>query len=106
MNKFTFTMEGLDGFKNTLQFEADTWDEALENFTVFLRGCGYIFEGEFVKTDPAMEDSFYEAWGGTFQDDEVFLDEEDLIILEDGNTFDNMGSSMQDERWPFTSEQK
>lgn len=45
MNKFKFTCDN-DGVVSSVEFEADTWVEALEQFQYFLKGIGYIFDGE------------------------------------------------------------
>jgi len=29
-----------------MEFEADSYEEVLRNFQMFLKGCGYEFEGE------------------------------------------------------------
>lgn len=51
MPKFVFTCEHKDLWsnnqvcKNTHEFETETLNEVLENFEMFLRGAGYIFDG-------------------------------------------------------------
>jgi len=42
MNKFTFHCDQ-NGLENTMTFECETWDVAVENFELFLRGIGYVF---------------------------------------------------------------
>lgn len=62
MNKFTFKSENF-GVENTMSFECETWDEAVENFGLFLRGCGFIFaEGatlEMVEPEQSFHSPFY-----------------------------------------------
>jgi len=42
-----------DRVENTLAFNTNggTIDEVIEKFEQFLRGCGYVFRGEFVQVD-------------------------------------------------------
>lgn len=42
MSNFTFICDQ-SGVENTMTFECDTWDEAVENFELFLRGAGFVF---------------------------------------------------------------
>jgi hypothetical protein len=48
--RFTFTAEDEyedgDYQRVTKEFQAETWHEALAMFEEFLRGCGYVFEGQ------------------------------------------------------------
>jgi len=44
MSKFTFT-HTLDDLKITHEFEAIQINKVVENFEDFLRGCGYVFDG-------------------------------------------------------------
>lgn len=52
MNKYTFTQVFDPGTSNahpsevTVTFSADTYTEILEQFNLFLKGCGYEFNGE------------------------------------------------------------
>ena len=46
MSKFTFICENEDGVMNTLQFDAELWDDAVINFKQFLRGAGFFFDDE------------------------------------------------------------
>lgn len=47
MTTFTFTRQfhGFGSPKTTVEFEADQLEDVLENFTDFLRGCGYHIDG-------------------------------------------------------------
>lgn len=62
MSKFTFTYnfvpDQLDrsniAFKTTVEFEADTLDEVLGQFTQFLRGAGFYFEGDVEIVDNSL----------------------------------------------------
>jgi hypothetical protein len=33
------------GTKTTIEFESETLDDVLEEFAMFLRGCGYVIDG-------------------------------------------------------------
>ena len=48
--KYTLICEDDVGqyWKNSSEFEADFLDDVLENFTMFLRGCGFHFDGNAV----------------------------------------------------------
>lgn len=62
MSKFTFNCENF-GVENTMTFECETWDEAVENFELFLRGAGFVFvEGstlQMVEPEPETERSMH-----------------------------------------------
>ena len=45
MSKFTFHCDQA-GLENTMTFECETWDEAVENFVLLLRGVGFVFSAE------------------------------------------------------------
>ena len=48
--KYTLICEDDVGqyWKNSSEFESDFLDDVLENFTMFLRGCGFHFNGNIV----------------------------------------------------------
>ena len=62
MSKFTFTSnfvpDQLDrsniASKTTVEFEADTLDEVLGQFTQFLRGAGFCFDGDVEIVDNSL----------------------------------------------------
>ena len=62
MSKFTFHCDQ-DGLENTMTFECETWDEAVENFELFLRGAGFVFaEGanlQMVEPEESLHSSYY-----------------------------------------------
>jgi hypothetical protein len=71
MPKFTFKCEHerlqTDEVEiaNTLEFRGETLEEVLENFELFLKGSGYIFDGQldFVKEDDfEMRDDYSEEF--------------------------------------------
>jgi hypothetical protein len=44
MTKYKFKMKD-DGYKNTLEFESDDLGDVIANMELFLKGCGFIFDG-------------------------------------------------------------
>jgi hypothetical protein len=42
MSRFTFNCDQY-GVETSMTFECETWDEAVENFELFLRGAGFVF---------------------------------------------------------------
>lgn len=50
MPKFTFTCEHDSNHKSTMEYEAEFLQDVVSEFELFLRGCGYYFDGnlEFV----------------------------------------------------------
>lgn len=68
MPKFTFICDqGADyvgaAFKNTLEFECDTWMEATENFETFLRGAGFVFDSlsDDLESKFAKHDNYFDT---------------------------------------------
>jgi len=63
MPKFTLTCQHTSLWtneqvcKNTHEFEVETLSEVLENFEMFLRGAGYVFDG-VIDVVPHEEDYF------------------------------------------------
>ena len=63
MSKFTFVCQDVPPIfptlhssvltKRTVEFESDTLDSVIQEFEMFLRGCGYYFDGnlEIVNDD-------------------------------------------------------
>jgi len=56
MSRFTFNCDQY-GVETSMTFECETWDEALENFELFLRGAGFVFsEGSTLQmVEPEVE---------------------------------------------------
>ena len=70
MSKFTFVYEhrnifndGLDN-KLTMESNVDSLSEVIEQFEMFLKGAGYVFDGrlDFIQEDdyPAFDDEEYD----------------------------------------------
>lgn len=63
MPKFTFiceheSEEGYGGRTNTVDFQAESWDEVVAEMTDFLHGCGYVFKGELQMVQPETTDPY------------------------------------------------
>lgn len=61
--KYTLTCEQ-DGFKTTTEFTEDYLPSVLENMQLFLRGCGFYFEGtlDIVDDEPPELDLYSEDY--------------------------------------------
>jgi hypothetical protein len=44
MTKYKLEMKD-DGYKNKLEFESDDLSDVIANMEIFLKGCGFIFDG-------------------------------------------------------------
>jgi hypothetical protein len=44
MTKYILIMKD-DGYKNRLEFESDDLGDVVANMEIFLKGCGFIFDG-------------------------------------------------------------
>ena len=44
MTKYKLIMKD-DNYKNTLEFEADGLEDVVANMEIFLKGCGFFFDG-------------------------------------------------------------
>jgi hypothetical protein len=44
MTKYKLEMKD-DGYKNKLEFESDDLSDVVANLEIFLKGCGFIFDG-------------------------------------------------------------
>lgn len=86
MSKYTFICEHDEFGSNsthTTEFRADTLNEILENFELFLRGAGFVTEGQldFVRDDydsvqiePAPEPNKDDAFEQVIKDHLAYLD--------------------------------
>lgn len=57
MTKFVFTSESFDGTVLTMEFEKEQLNDVLEQFEMFLRGTGFVFDGtlDFLKDDVKID---------------------------------------------------
>jgi hypothetical protein len=44
------------GTKTTIEFESENLEDVLEEFAMFLRGCGYVIDG---RLDVVSDEEFY-----------------------------------------------
>ncbi len=44
MTRYKLEMKD-DGYKNKLEFESDDLSDVIANMEIFLKGCGFIFDG-------------------------------------------------------------
>ena len=82
MSKFTFICEESYGVpaKRTVEFEADSLDQVLNEFEMFLRGSGFYFHGTL-----------------------DIVDEDDMVYQTDGPVQQNFDfSNIPQNNWPFT----
>ena len=100
MPKFTLTCQHTSMWtnestcKNTHEFEVETLSEVLENFELFLRGAGYVFDG-VVDVVPTEEDDL-DAW---HEDIVSELDKE--VEAEHSNHYFETDRNKPVEVWPF-----
>ena len=73
MNKFKFEWQFSPGTRGlgsveisepklTMEFEADSYHEVLRNFKMFLKGCGFEFEGDIEVADNSFTISDEKSW--------------------------------------------
>ena len=64
--KYTLTCEQ-GSFKNTVQFEEDFLPSVLENMQLFLKGCGFYFDGTLDIINEETEELYSEQdqWNDT-----------------------------------------
>lgn len=58
MPKFTFTCEHNSNHKSTLEFEGDFLNDVVSEFELFLRGCGFYFDGNLDFVTQEKEEVF------------------------------------------------
>ena len=113
MPKFVFTCEHKDLWsnnqvcKNTHEFETETLNEVLENFEMFLRGAGYIFDG-VIDVVPTEEDYFgdgHEGMGSTLDD---YPDLKKEVEAEHSHHYfdTERNKPASDFNWPFAAHDK
>ena len=90
MNKFKFICEGeslpfTEGFasKKTFEFTADRMDVILSEFQDFLKGCGYIFDGNIVVED--NQDEYFANF-----DDTMNFNHASETVSTSGSTMDTI----------------
>ena len=60
MSRFTFDCDQY-GVETSMTFECETWDEAVQNFELFLRGAGFVFNehATLQMVEPEQHDKSY-----------------------------------------------
>jgi len=92
MTKYKLEMKD-DGYKNKLEFESDDLSDVIANIEIFLKGCGFIFDGALdihigrVETNAMHYIARYES-DNKFDDTFTDSDELNMEMKEDGNTTD------------------
>jgi hypothetical protein len=82
MTKYKLVMED-DGYKNTLKFDSDDLSDVIANMEIFLKGCGFIFDGVLdIHTGEVQKNVMHYTYRGTTdrefddfikQDDDFFV---------------------------------
>ena len=109
MPKFTLTCQHTSMWtnqstcKNTHEFEVETLNEVLENFEMFLRGAGYVFDG-VIDVVPSEDDYFgdgHEGMGSTLDD---YPDLKKEVEAEHSHHFfdTERNKPVTNSAWPFT----
>jgi hypothetical protein len=69
MTKYTLIAEHMDGMKVTTEFNEEYLPNVLSNFELFLRGVGFVFDGnldfvtdEYPTTDTSALDEYNDSW--------------------------------------------
>jgi hypothetical protein len=92
MTRYKLEMKD-DGYKNKLEFESDDLSDVIANIEIFLKGCGFIFDGALdihtgrVETNAMHYIARYES-DNKFDDTFTDSDELNMEMKEDGNTTD------------------
>jgi hypothetical protein len=83
------------GYKNRLEFESDDLGDVVANMEIFLKGCGFIFDGALdIHTGEVQKNAMHYIAKMKYQQDREFddtitnSDQLDMEIKEDGNTTD------------------
>ena len=65
MTKYILTMKD-DGYKNKLEFESDDLGDVIANMEIFLKGCGFIFDGALdIHTGEVQKNAMHHTCRGT-----------------------------------------
>jgi len=92
MTKYILIMKD-DGYKNRLEFESDDLGDVVANMEIFLKGCGFIFDGALdIHTGEVQKNAMHYIYRANtdreFDDTITNSDQLDMEIKEDGNTTD------------------
>jgi hypothetical protein len=92
MTRYKLEMKD-DGYKNKLEFESDDLSDVIANMEIFLKGCGFIFDGALdIHTGNVQKNAMHyiprHESDKKFDDVITDSDQLDMEIKEDGNTTD------------------
>ncbi len=88
MAKYVMIMKD-DGYKNKLEFESEDLGDVIANMELFLKGCGYIFDGALdIHTGEVQKNAMHHVYRATtdrdFDDIITDSDQLDMEIVENG----------------------
>jgi hypothetical protein len=79
-----------DGYRNKLEFDSDDLGDVLANMELFLKGCGYIFDGALdIHTGEVQKNAMHYIYRANTdrEFDDVVKSSDDLDFeVRDGNT--------------------
>ena len=79
-----------DGYRNKLEFDSDDLGDVLANMELFLKGCGYIFDGALdIHTGEVQKNAMHYIYRANTdrEFDDVIKSSDDIDIeVRDGNT--------------------
>jgi hypothetical protein len=79
-----------DGYRNKLEFDSDDLGDVLANMELFLKGCGYIFDGALdIHTGEVQKNAMHYVYRANTdrEFDDVVKSSDDIDIeVRDGNT--------------------
>ena len=79
-----------DGYRNKLEFDSDDLGDVLANMELFLKGCGYIFDGALdIHTGEVQKNAMHYIYRANTdrEFDDVVKSSDDIDIeVRDGNT--------------------
>jgi hypothetical protein len=92
MTKYKLEMKD-DGYKNKLEFKSDDLGDVIANMEIFLKGCGFIFDGALdIHTGKVQKNAMHyiPRYTSDREFDDIITDSDqlDMEIKEDGNTTD------------------
>jgi hypothetical protein len=92
MTRYKLEMKD-DGYKNKLEFESDDLSDVIANMEIFLKGCGFIFDGVLdIHTGDVQKNAMHyiPRYESDKKFDDVITDSDqlDMEIKENGNTTD------------------
>lgn len=77
-----------DGYKNKLEFESDDLSDVIANMEIFLKGCGFIFDGALdIHTGDVQKNAMHYIYKDTIDKKLDAITDSDQLDMEikDGN---------------------